>query len=107
MLTPAPARQSTARRSRSAEGSPVPRTDRPRYQVVIQLMPGAEPWMRVETDRGPVKLPAACSLLELWETVQRGPRGAKAPTGEVMVRVPLDLVLASPTIGELRRQRAR
>lgn len=82
----------------------MPRRDRPRYQVTLQLMPGAEPWMRVETDRGPIRLPAMCSVLELWEAIQRGPRRAQAPAGEVMVRVPLDMVLASPTIGEYRRR---
>lgn len=83
------------------------RRDRPRHQVVLQLMPGAEPWLRVETAQGPFKLPATCSLLELWEVLQQGPRGTKAPAGELMVRVPLEVVLASPTIGAYRRNGAR
>lgn len=84
----------------------MPRRDRPRHQVVLQLMPGAEPWLRVETYRGVFKLPAACSCLELWEVLQQGPRGAKAPAGEVMVRVPLREVLTRPTIGAHRRARS-
>lgn len=85
----------------------MPRRDRPRHQVVLQLMPGAEPWMRVETCKGPLKLPATCSILELWEVLQQGPRRAQTPAGEVMVRVPLELVLSSPTIGAYRRSRER
>ena len=80
---------------------------RPRYQVVLQLMPGAEPWIRIETQGGSFKLPAACSLLEAWELLSGGVRGATAPRGEVMVRVPLELALSSPTIGAYRRARAR
>lgn len=84
------------------------RRDRPRYQVVLQLMPGAEPWMRCEVNGQEVtRMPATCSLLELWEVLSSGRRGAPTPRGEVMVRVPLELVLASPTIGEYRRSRKR
>jgi hypothetical protein len=83
------------------------RRDRPRYQVVLQLMPGAEPWIRAEAGGQELcRLPAACSLLELWEILSGGRRRAHAPSGEVMVRVPLEAVLASPTIGEYRRRRA-
>lgn len=82
------------------------RRDRPRYQVVLQLMPGAEPWLRVEAEgREVARLPAACSLLELWEILSGG-RRHDTPGGTVMVRVPLDQVLAgAPTVGAYRRQR--
>jgi hypothetical protein len=72
-------------------------------------MPGSEPWMQVTTYKGVWKLPAACSILELWEVLQQGPRGAKAPAGEVMVRVPLDLVLSQSTLaayGQTRRRQS-
>ena len=82
------------------------RRDRPRYQVLIQLMPGAEPWVRVVASDGEIRLPAQCSLLELVEMLGSRTRRPKAPSGEVMVRVPLGVVLSSPTIGEYRRRRA-
>jgi hypothetical protein len=69
-------------------------------------MPGSEPWVRVVTAKGEIRLPAQCSLLELLEMLGSNVRRPKAPSGEVMVRVPLGVVLSSPTIGEYRRRRA-
>lgn len=80
---------------------------RPRHQVVLQLMPGAEPWVRVETAKGAFKLPAQCSLLELWEELQSGRTGPPAQTGTLMVRVPLDQVLESRTVGFYRKSHGR
>lgn len=81
------------------------RRDRPRYQVVLQLMPGAEPWMRVEACGGVTKLPAGCSLIELWEVLSRGLRGSPKASGQVYVRVPLDELLSSPSLGAVRKRR--
>jgi hypothetical protein len=76
---------------------PVVKRRRPRHQVVVQLMPGAEPWLRVETGRGSFKLPATCSLLELWELLQGGYRANKAGRGELLVRVPLRMLSEPPS----------
>jgi hypothetical protein len=80
---------------------------RPRYQVTLQLLPGAEPWLLVRTSKGHFKLPAQCSLLELWEQLSGGRTGANPPTGEVMVRVPLSLALKTPTLAAYRQSGRR
>jgi hypothetical protein len=72
------------------KGRPVRR--RPRHQIVVQLMPGAEPWLRIEEGGRSFKMPATCSLLELWELLDGGYRAKRAPAGEIMARVPLRLL---------------
>jgi len=85
----------------------VARADRPRYQVVLTSMPGSEPWVRVEGNFPEFKLPALCSILELLEILEGRRTRKTPPSGEVFVRVPLEVALASPTIGAYRRRGAR
>lgn len=66
-------------------------------------MPGSEPWIGVEANGGFLfKLPASCSILELWECLSDGVKPRKRLDGQVMVRVPLDQVL---TLGYVRSER--
>lgn len=69
--------------------------NRRRHQVVLQLMPGAEPWVRVEHCSGWFKVPLFTCLEEVLEGVERGWSGNRgAPAGEATVRVPLSQWLA-------------
>lgn len=62
---------------------------KPRHQVVLMMMPGAEPWIRVQAPGGSFSLPAGCSLLELWELLAGGVGGTPKVRGEIYARVPL------------------
>jgi hypothetical protein len=67
-----------------------PKARRPRHQVILQVMPGAEPWIRIEHSRGWFKLPLFCSIEELVQGVAEGWNGThNARSGETVVRVPL------------------
>lgn len=50
---------------------------RRRVQVQLTLMPGAEPWIRVEHAWGSFKLPAQCSIQEVIRGVEE--RWTSAP----------------------------
>jgi hypothetical protein len=67
------------------------RRTRIRVQVVLELMPGAEPWIKVEHARGWFKLPGWAQAQVVWEGANAGwtssPPLKKA--GEVRVSVPL------------------
>lgn len=63
---------------------------RSRHQVVLQLMPGSEPWIRVEAGTRVLKMPADVSVLELWERLESRHRPPKHVTGELLVRARLD-----------------
>jgi hypothetical protein len=76
----------------SAPSSWARRTQRKRHQVVLQLMPGAEAWLRVEHSRGWFRVPACISAEELLQLVADGVRNKPATTTrEATVRVPLSL----------------
>jgi hypothetical protein len=60
-------------------------------QIVVQLMPGPEPWVRVEHASGWFKLPLFSSLEDLMTGVQQGwlDRRRHHLRAETTVRVPL------------------
>lgn len=64
---------------------------RPRIQVVLQVLPGAEPWVRVEHSEGWFKLPLFCAVEELYTgAAQRWQdRSRHHERAEAIVRVPL------------------
>lgn len=70
---------------------------RSRVQVVLQLMPGAEPWIRVEHSAGWFKVPAGVSVQEIYigatEKWQDGARRLR--TAEPTIRVPLSVARAA------------
>jgi hypothetical protein len=43
------------------------RRTRARVQVVLELMPGAEPWLLVKHEKGHFKLPPHASVVEIWQ----------------------------------------
>ncbi len=64
-----------------------------RVQVTLTLMPGAEPWVRVEHDRGWFKVPGDAQIVEVldgalkhWSSTTR-----RILSGERYVRIPLSL----------------
>lgn len=68
------------------------RSIRARHQVVLQLLPGAEPWVRVEHALGSFKVPALVPMQEVLQLVADRVRTTpKATTSEATVRVPLSL----------------
>jgi hypothetical protein len=76
---------------------------KPRHQVTLILLPGSEPWIAYREGGGKWRrLPAMCSLLELWEELEAGSPAARRVEGELYMRVPLGDAL---TIGEVRRRR--
>jgi hypothetical protein len=76
---------------------------KPRHQVTLVLLPGAEPWIAYREGGGHWRrLPALCSVLELWEELERPLGAAPRVEGQLYPRVPLDDAL---TIGEVRRRR--
>ena len=64
---------------------------RKRVQVVLQLMPGAEPWVRVEHAHGWFKLPLFCAIEELWygSLHEWDDRTRHHTRADAVVRVPL------------------
>lgn len=66
---------------------------RPRLQVVLAVLPGAEPWLRVEHQTGWFKVPGSAPALEIAEGAAARWHGSHQTrvSGEVWVRVPLSL----------------
>ena len=66
---------------------------RKRVQVVLQLLPGTEPWVRVEHASGAFKLPLFCAIEELLLGAQQGwhDRPRHHLVADAVVRVPLAL----------------
>ncbi len=63
---------------------------RQRYQVVLQLCPGAEPWILVRHEGRTLRFPASDSLLAVWERLEQ-PQNRRKPKGSTLwVRVPLE-----------------
>jgi hypothetical protein len=76
----------------SAKAPKARRRRRERVQVVLQLMPGAEAWVRVEHRTGAFSIPACASIQECLSLAGAGARDRrKATTGEATVRVPLSV----------------
>jgi hypothetical protein len=67
------------------------RPDRPRIQVVLQFLPGAEPWVKVEHSSGWFRLPMFCAIEELYTGAAQGwtDRTRYHQRAEAIVRVPL------------------
>ncbi len=64
---------------------------RPKKQVVLSILPGAEPWVLVRHAGGYFKLPGTCSALELVTGALEGWRWREQlmADSELWVRVPL------------------
>lgn len=90
---PAAARQGrTLPPQASAEASRPRRRRRERVQVVLQLLPGAEAWVRIEHRTGAFSIPATASIQECLQLASDGAKDRrKATTGEATVRVPLSV----------------
>lgn len=69
---------------------------RPRVQVVIRQMPGAEVWYRIEHVAGAFKLPGIANIEDLFTGALEGWSGvpSRALKGEPLVRVPLSMFQA-------------
>jgi hypothetical protein len=62
---------------------------RPRHQLVAQLMPGAEPYLRIECGTWSTALPVSCSLADLWDVLEHKALSARRVTSEGHLRVPV------------------
>lgn len=69
---------------------------RPRHQVTLMLLPGAEPWVQVRSNGRTWKLPAACAILELLDVLADYNRAPKRIHGEVYVRIPARVARTIP-----------
>jgi len=80
---------------------------RPCHQVVLRLLPGGEPWFRIETSGGGIlRMPGTVSLLQLFERLSSPTSAQHTPEGELMVLVPVGDVLTVGGIRELHRKRS-
>lgn len=81
-------------------------TKRECHQVVLRLLPGGEPWYRVECSSGKAfAVPGTMSLQQVWERIRSGTSGSHTPEGELMVMVSVNDVLTLGGVRELRRRR--
>lgn len=66
---------------------------RPRVQVVLSLLPGAEPWVLVKHQHGHFRLPAHSSALEVVEgaLAKWGSTPRPSSSSETYIRVPMRL----------------
>lgn len=81
-------------------------TKRECHQVVLRLLPGGEPWYRVECSDGKAfAVPGTISVQQLWERIGRRTTASHTPEGELMVYVSVNDVLTLGGVRELKRKR--
>jgi hypothetical protein len=87
----------------TARSSSLPPPDRsvrrrPRHQIVVQLLPGSEPFLLVKGNGRDFRLPASASLDLLWSILEDGTTKLRKRHGEAIVRVRLSDAMRIPPL---------